>query len=290
MASKDAESENGADVSSVRDAAKWLVTAFAAVGAALLGGIQFSELGALKDGSLTLGIGGFLLGLAGVGLAIWWTSTVLVTRIVSVTALRTDQEAVRFLDSHPDIVGQEYRSFDAFMNAREVAWRDWTAGRPANVSDLEWNQLSAARKSRLEHLEQVATRVARIWRFEKICRTFTEARGAAFVGAGMAAIGVLLFTYATQAKDQSHFAKSPSAVAVTYKFSSEGYQSLLEQMTKDCLPAAGAATLLDGWPKGSDVLIVSDPAKCPPLRLRWDESLGTLRATQTDATPSAKSP
>jgi hypothetical protein len=285
-ASTDAESQSSDDVNSVRDAAKWLLTAFAAVGAALLGGIQFSGLGALKDGALISGIGGFLIGLFGVGLAIWWTSSVLVTRIVSVTPLQTDPEAVRFLDANSDIVGQEYQSFGGFIRAREAAWAEWKAGRRPNTTDSQWAQVQV----RLEHVEKVATRVARIWRFEKICRAFIRARALTFAGAVIAAIGMLLLTHATKAKDQEYSAKSPSAVAVTYAFRPEAYQSLLEQIKADCLPSKGIATILDGWPGGSDVLIISDLTRCPPLRLRWDDTLGTLMAIQSASASSVPSP
>src|ERR1700691_2301415 len=169
--SSDTESDGSADVNSVRDAAKWLATAFAAVGAALLGGIQFSQLGALREGAFLLGIGGFLLGLAGVALAIWATSNVLVTRIVSVTALYDEPHAVGFLDSRPDIVGREYESFADFIKQRNQSWADWQADRLAGRGPER-----AGLSAHLAHLEEVATRVARIWRFEKICRTFTKAR------------------------------------------------------------------------------------------------------------------
>jgi hypothetical protein len=284
--SSDSESGGSFDVTSVRDAAKWLLTAFAAVGAALLGGVQFSQVGEIGGYALAAAVAGFGLGLLGVGIAIGWTSTVLVTRTVSVAAMQRDPEVGPFLQSNRDIVGLEFASFEAFVHAREAAWDEWNIGRSAGLSDADWKELSTQRRNRLDHLEQVATRVARIWRFEKVCRAFTTARRAAFLGAAVAAVGILMFTCAKKFTSAPSFPKNPTAVAVTYTFNAEAYQSLLKQAPEGCLLQAGAATLLDGWPGGTDLLISPTSAKCPPLRLRWGGELGVLKA----ADPSAKSP
>lgn len=258
------------DVGPVREAAKWLLTAFAAVGAVILGGVQFSAIGELTGDRLVYALAGFGLALTGVGLAIWWTSTVLVTRIVSVTALRTDAKAVRFINEQKDIVGYEFKSLQAFMTERKDAWDAWNAGQ----TDLA---------SKLTHLEKTATRIARIWRYEKVCRTFTWARRFAFVGATLVGIGVVVFTYATRNADERWVAKNPAAVTVSYHLRQAARSELLNHVQPQCIPSSGSATLLDGWPGGSDLLIASAAPACSPLRLHWSSELGVLAAQAATA-------
>jgi hypothetical protein len=275
---KDSDSDGSSDVTPIRDAAKWLLTAFAGVGAVLLGGVQFSALGKLSGPSLDMALLGVLLGLLGVGIAIWWTSLVLVTRIVSVTGLENDAEAREFIDARPDIVGRQYASLKAFSIARQAAWAKWNDPRPHGTADSVWSEQRKALSAELEHLENVATRIAQIWKFEIVCERFTQAQKAAFAGAAMAALGILLFTCA-RPEGPDPLPKNPTAVSVFYRLTEGFYQTVSRVASKQCVPQTGVATLLDGWPNGSDVLIASNEANCAPVRVRWNSTLGTLSAS-----------
>lgn len=268
MAEKEPEVEAGGDVGAVREAAKWLITAFAAVGAALLAGIQFSEIGNLAGDALKLGIGGLALGLLGVGLAIGYTTAVLVTPTISLAAL--PKTAEKYIDAHPDIVGMEFKTLANFNAQRQAAWDVWHQAPEATRSGTP--------TANVKHVEQIATRIARFWRFEQVCSAFRTARLFSFIGAGLAGTGVVLFTIAAKKDDTSPYAKTPSAVTVAYQLTDTARETLLKHASAACVPATGRAIVLDGWPGGTDVLIENDASGCPPLRLRWSEALGLLQA------------
>lgn len=124
--------------SRIRDTAKWLIGAFAAVGAALLAGIQLSSLGRLPACVGSAGCGrlwgalfGLLLGLAGVGAAVWLAASVMTRPSRSEQQLNEEykdegSELRRYFDANPvylqgfndidDLVSHEtdaYSKFDA---------------------------------------------------------------------------------------------------------------------------------------------------------------------------------
>src|SRR5689334_10268659 len=75
----------------IRDAAKWLIGAAAAVGAALIAGTQLSSIGKLSSGwRLSLAIAGVVLALAAVVFAIWFAVQLLLP--VGVTLTELDSE------------------------------------------------------------------------------------------------------------------------------------------------------------------------------------------------------
>lgn len=272
-------SDTTSDVPAVREAAKWLLTALAALGSIIVGGLQFSSIGELNGAAFLQACSGFALSLTGIGLAIWFTSTVLVTRVASLTSLSSDPAAQRFLGEHPDIVGREFQSLDDFIAQRDDAWRvgnQVREGRPQGLTDAEWAGLIRQR-DRLPHLELIATRIARFWRFERVCQAFVNARTATFFGTVAAAVGITLFADAVGSREPTPYADQPTAVAVSYRLGDAAYQSLLKHVSSGCLTQVGNATLLDGWPDGKDILVTARAAVCPPLRLQWNEKLGSLQ-------------
>lgn len=281
MSAKESEADDSWDVSPIRDAAKWLLTALAAVGAALLGGIQLSDIGGLEAPALLIGICGFGVAIVGIGIAIASTSSVLVTRLVSISQMRTDAEAKAFLAKNADVVGLEYDDFDEFLKDRDAAWREWKSFGSSTTQDADRKERVEACRKHLEHVEAMATRVARIWRFERVSVAFARSRRAIFVAVGVATAGIVLFTCAKQFDSRASLPRNPSAVEVTYSLSGEAYESLLNEGAIKCVRPSGMAILLDGWPGGRDVLIPPQSVTCAPLRLRWSDSVGTLGAMLT---------
>lgn len=296
MAEKESEGESGTslDVPAVREAAKWLLTAFAGVGAVLVGGLQFSTIGKLGGEVALLAFAGVALAMSGILLAIFETSNVLVTRVSSIAELSSDKTARQFLDEHQDIVGKEFRDLDDFISTRQEAWtayKSLRAGKPEGVTEEAWQKSKAQlieKRNLLEHYEKVAGHITEFWRFERVCMAFEKARRKSFAGALMATVGIGAFAYATNLDGSSPYVDSPSAVAVTYQFSESGYRSLLEDISTDCLPKSGSATVLDGWPQGTDVIIAIDSPQCHPLRLKWNDQIGSMRARQPP--PASQAP
>jgi hypothetical protein len=69
------EAEKG--ITNIREAAKWLLTAFAAVGAVLIAGTQLSNIGSLDSWRALIAGLALLIAFSGVAAAIWLTTTII---------------------------------------------------------------------------------------------------------------------------------------------------------------------------------------------------------------------
>lgn len=194
-------------VDDMRTTAKWTIAAVAAVGAALLGGAPLAAVGKIHGfGSAAEAFGGLALGLIGVGWAIWHTTDALIPPITTLAALATpalaglraqiaaDPRAFfgPFGDSAADLEAAARRYDTA---AAQIAVL--LAGEPDPVRQrvlaqgLADAQANAAQASaRLRWL----VALAHAWRVRDQLRA---ARLHTFAGAGVAALGAVLFVVAT---------------------------------------------------------------------------------------------
>jgi hypothetical protein len=90
----------------VRQNVKWLIAAFAAVGAALAAGIQISNLGGVQSGGrLTAAFVGAALGLVGIIVAIWQAGKVLDLQQATTADLTTSTLLRKRLEEEPAFLG-----------------------------------------------------------------------------------------------------------------------------------------------------------------------------------------
>jgi hypothetical protein len=105
----------------VRQNAKWLIAAFAAVGAALATGIQISNLGAVHGlGRILLAFGAAVLGLLGIAIAIWHAGRVLELQEATTSELATSLRLAERIEQEPTFLGGFGHSSVADTNARSL--------------------------------------------------------------------------------------------------------------------------------------------------------------------------
>ena len=131
----------------LRETAKWLIAAFAAVGTILVAGSQLSDLGSIQDGRLLVAFGAAAVALAGVVLAIGATATVLTPVETVLSAIAEDERYRAFVERHPDVLRRYARNLPQFLELQEQAWNYYlsaskaTADHPGDpVREQSWEQ------------------------------------------------------------------------------------------------------------------------------------------------------
>lgn len=212
-------------VADMRTTAKWIIGAAAAVGAALLGGAPLAAVGKVHGvGSAAEAFAGLVIGLAGVGWAIWHTTEALIPPATTLTTLQMPQLAgLRaqiaadpaafygpFGTSVADVQAA-YQRFDvtaahlAIMLATE---RDPIRQRVLAQGMADASANSTQARNRLRWL----LALAHAWRVRNLLR---RARLHAFVGAAAAALGAVLFMTATTADTSNATRPGPASPAST---------------------------------------------------------------------------
>ncbi|WP_405771419.1 hypothetical protein [Streptomyces sp. NBC_01538] len=190
-------------VPELRAAARWMIASFGAVGAALVGGGPLVAVGKVHGlGEALVAGGALVVALAGVCLAVWQVSRVLVPPITTAATLNTS--AVRGLrelvDASPaDFFGSAATSVDDLLRHRTVA---------ANLHRALAAETDPHRRELLRgHLDRAKTNITRtdpflrwllamahVW---QIRTTFHEARRWCLLSVALVATGAVAFLTAT---------------------------------------------------------------------------------------------
>jgi hypothetical protein len=274
-------------IDAIQSTAKWLMSAFAAVGAVLVAGIQLADLRTADRGSpLALALAGVTACVVGLGLAIWSLGNVIAPRIPTTTGELARQAAdrrssfARLIEGSPELL-QEQADSVAHLHQRLVETRRERHRADQRKLADPGNPAAAAEFARLDaavqDLRTVAAQLRPIGAFVAARDAFLRARRVAFVGAALVAAGVVAFAYATTPRTASAAAPvvPPSPSAVSVHLTQQG-RSLLAGTLGTACPQdfRGIALARDG--ETYDV-VVNDPA-CSTARLRLTPALGVLTA------------
>jgi hypothetical protein len=194
-------------VADMRSSAKWTIAALAAVGTALLGGAPLSAVGKIHGfAAASLAFGGLVIGLLGVGWAIWQTADALMPIGTTLAALREPELAAlrKQIEAEPAAFLGPFGNSVADLEQQCAMWQ--TAAAKAairltaeqdeirrrvlaqGVADARANAANAS--ARLRWLLELA----HAWRVRAQLR---RARAKTFLGAVVAALGGVLFLAAT---------------------------------------------------------------------------------------------
>lgn len=212
-------------IADMRTTAKWIIGAAAAVGAVLLGGAPLAAVGTVHGvGSAAVAFSGLIVGLAGVGWAIWHTSEALIPPVTTLATLEMPQLAGLRAQIAADPaafygpfgasvqdVQAACRRFDtsaAHLAVMLAAERDPSRQRILAQGLADASANAAQARARLRWL----LALAHAWRVRDLLR---RARLHALVGAAAAALGGVLFITATTPNTATATAPTPSAPTAT---------------------------------------------------------------------------
>jgi hypothetical protein len=266
-----------------REAAKWVMAAFAGVGAAVVGVLPVAGVGEIDTfWAAALAIAGGLLAVAGVAVGVWATSNVLTPQVTTLPIVASMPAVVAMIEQDPGThLGGVARTLSGF--------REDLGGWRRTVRELQEARGSSdvAEQRRLEALNvaqaNVASRAAigrqvvAFGRFQASSQSFRTARTVMFVGWAAVALGVGLFLTATAIGGDGDATSTTAIdagrpVSVRLAFSEHGKAELGDRLSKVCLRQAFVrAFLLDG-----DWVVVTSPRTCNPVAFRWDSSFGSI--------------
>jgi hypothetical protein len=213
-------------VSDMRASAKWIVGAAAAVGAVLLGGGPLTAVGKVHGlGSAAAAYVGLVVGLAGVGWAIWHVTDALLPPVTTLATLQSPPLA----DLRAEIAadpGTFYGPFGTSVGELQAAYLVYGKA-SANIATMLAIEADSAQHRLLEqgyadataNTAQIQARLrwllalAHAWRVRDQLR---RARSHAFAGAAVAALGAVIFVAATSSQTATgspHRAPTPAATA-----------------------------------------------------------------------------
>jgi hypothetical protein len=268
-------------VSSLREAAKWIVVAFAGVGAAVLGALPVAGVSKLgTTASIVLAVLGAVLAVAGVAIGVWGTSDVLTPQVstLGTAAARSDVEkAVN--DDPATFLGATGTTLDAFA-ADLSGWRrtlrelQEQRGPDAHAEKLRLGALEVARLQ-VENRALIARRVVAFGHFRLVRELFLRARKIMFCAFAMVALGVGLFVAGTVVAgggSDSTVANLGYPASVRLVFNDAGREQLGDRLSAACMGKPVQAYLFAG-----DWVVTAQGTGCRSIAFRWTSALGTIR-------------
>jgi hypothetical protein len=216
-------------VDDMRSTAKWTLAAVGAVGAALISGGSLVAVGQVHGlGDTVRALLGLVIALAGVGVAIWFTSQVLVPRLATSHMLQTDPRLAGLLkrvdDEPAQFMGVAATSVEDLF-AQQKRLRDMAVdltGQAARAKDPDRRAKIAAQAARVQSSEDVVAGYIRwlvaLGHAWLVRADLKRSRRWTIVGGVLVAIGAVLFFTATGSGSTYVPVMTPSPTATATPF------------------------------------------------------------------------
>jgi hypothetical protein len=269
-------------VGTLREAAKWIIAAFAGVGAAVLGVLPVAGIAKIDSGwSIALAVAGALLALAGVALGIWATSNVLAPRVSTLRTAADLPSVVAAINQDPvTFLGGAGMTLDGFLgdlSGWQRTMQELSEARgPDEVAEQQRSEAFGIARANVESRASIAQRIVSFGHFEYLSAVFRTARTATFCGFAAIALGVGLFLAATVLSGTGDKTGAETVAAgrpalVRLQFSDAGRAELRDRLSEACLRQPVSAYLFEG-----DWVVVTTGGDCRPVGFRWTPALGTV--------------
>jgi hypothetical protein len=275
----------------IRETAKWLITALAAVGAALIAGSQFSNIGKVDSLFSFIAIVGVVVGLVGVGIALWYTIKVLTPGYLGLSTLVKDEDKKfeKFLNSikeSPEVLKEEYINVQALQNKYSESLKIRLSlydEYQKSVGKATRNEIGLRFKEaddRVVYLSSIVSQVTALANFQLLQEKFIGASKAVFLGGSIAAGGAIIFALGANQPQKAERFLLPSVVEVN--LTDDGKTFLIGKIGKDwkdciqpdqsIIKAVAIHEKDDRW----EVVTIPTEACGKPIRFKVTESLGTV--------------
>ncbi len=275
-------------ITQIREVAKWLIGAFAAVAVVLAAGSQLSEVGSLEDERIIVAGLAILATLFGVVLAIYFTVKVLTPKSLTLRRAVLDEEngspAGQAVAEDPTLLlghGKSIKEFEERRNAalarEEKAWAAYEGDRKSEELKAEALRAMAER----ERIDEAMTWVISFARSMEATHSFKVGLRAMLAGAAIAALGITGFAWAAHPEEEKEesaaVAKAPSAIAI--ELSAAGSETLADDVGAACDRTGFRGVAIGGEPEALEV-ITTPTRKCEVARFVLTPELGTYESEE----------
>jgi hypothetical protein len=278
-------------IADTRSTAKWLLAGFAAVGAAMIAGLQLTGLGKLAGDELALAVLAVVIAGAGVGIAIYSCADVLTPAPVTLTTLAEDPDVSAGLAGDPILKGFAASGADLktkYTKALEDYHAAWNAPDARTKGSLA-NQHALRVQSNLLNLSSVAETAYRYGAWVIVSRTYREARQAIGLAAAMVLFGMLAFAHLAN-KDAPFSPGSADATAtklVSLSFHADRQASWKPILGDACDLTSVPAVIVGTDSDSGEVELVSLPTRggCKSKHFKLDRGEGATLGTTDVSVP-----
>jgi hypothetical protein len=284
------EGNLAASAQRIRDTAKWLIAAFAAVGAILIAGLQLKDLGQLDGIDAVLAAVGAVLGIAGVVVVLFCASAILaagrvpMTDLTGTSARRPD--ITERLERSPNLF-QPFDSIEQFNQELSERWRTQAQAFLEYNDETKPDEARRAARDRymvagrfLRQFNPLNRRLLATAEYENVRSRWDGNRAWIVVGVVVAAIGAGLFAYTSQ-PGEDPATEEPAVPATPARgflhLTEAGQDEFAEILGQDCptrnLPVLALGRSEDGYDLVTDP---DDESVCSVKRIEVSDSEGEL--------------
>lgn len=254
----------------VREVVKWIASAFAGLGALLIGTAPLAGLPQVDPAlGVVLAVLAFgVLGLSGVAHIVWRATTLLTPTMLSLAEVDSDGrfEGLRTqIDADPSAyLGSWATTLPGFIAAVDDEYAvlaNIDALKSTVLNEADFDALEEAEKdivTRIEGAGRVTRRLLAIAGFVDLNARFNAAKSSMFMAAGMVVVGMVGFLVVTGESKKGADPEPTQLPAMVSLMNNRG--ALARTLGRDC-PSTFQAVVLEGGAEGPWTLLVSD-RKC----------------------------
>lgn len=295
---KQSGSTTDAAVIQIREVVKWLIGAFAAVGVALAAGSQLSEIGHIDGLRLVVASAGLFLVLAGIVVAIFCATRVLIPQAISLKELASAKEHAKVRDAiaadpslllgHGSTIADLERERDEAIAREDEAWTAFE-----NKEDKTQQALAEKSSDARKRVDEAMRWLFSFARYTEVSSLFRQTLWVMTGAAVVAAIGITAFAWAAHPEDKAEkssigiVAKAPAQVEI--HLTAVGRETLGDDLGKKCDTTKLSALALAGSDAALEVVTVPT-SSCTLHRFTLTDQLGTFESTEPVTEPNTGPP
>ena len=205
-----------AAVDKIRDTARWLILAFAAVGAAIAGTAPLSNIGKLQtsDSRFWVAIAAAVATLVAIAVAIWVAIRVFTPEAIGLDDLVQDKQLRAIFASYYEMLGGHGRNLDEFKRELDAAREAQEKAAAKHRKEPHNAHAAAEERAATKELDVYTPTVALIMHvghYVHAERRFTTARRWMFACALAGGVSIVFFAWAANPPDKPAAAPAPKS-------------------------------------------------------------------------------
>jgi hypothetical protein len=287
-----------AGIDRLRETAKWLIGAYAAVGAAIIAGLQLTSLGKVESHTrFWIGAIAVAVALIAVVAGISKIATVLAPVKVEAADLGLGSDAEKLVQATPTLLKGQAASLVELQSEYETALSEFQGrraaargvfGDPAERTAAEAAAEEA--RSRMMALFGPLDGMRKLVLFEKVQRRYDDAKHVLGVAVVVIIVGVITFAWAAnpseesqeQAKARQHgpTLEAPSLVTVSVSKIRPSLAVLRKRLGTNCNLSEVRALIVGGTAAAPEVVTLPD-GYCKIERFTASENIGIVLSTES---------